>query len=100
MSILSHNDMKDNADNSLSFIKSVQNILDNCQSDIHGIGLFDQPQTDQCPICLLTMPPENNGVVAKTCCGKRICAGCNMKQVLYDFSKCHSWGKPYQFLVG
>ena len=39
--------------------------------------LFEEPPPpEECPICMLPLPYENNTVTFKSCCGKLICSGC------------------------
>ena len=37
----------------------------------------EPPPKDECPICLLPMPLDHEGVRYKECCGKVICIGCS-----------------------
>ena len=47
-----------------------------CQA-CKDIALFKQPsQTEDCPICFLTIPSLHTGSKYQTCCGKVICSGC------------------------
>ena len=38
--------------------------------------LFTEVEREECPICMLTLPLENNTKAFNPCCGKLICAGC------------------------
>ena len=46
-------------------------------AELHDIKLFKQPPPpEDCPICMLSLPPLHTGSKYKSCCGKRICSGC------------------------
>ena len=36
----------------------------------------DLPPTEECPICMLPLPPQTSWHSLMSCCGKTICAGC------------------------
>ena len=36
----------------------------------------DPPEREECPICLIRLPYDENGLVFHGCCGKVLCAGC------------------------
>ena len=46
-------------------------------AQLHDEALFKEPPPrGECPICFLTMPPNEGDVTYKSCCGKMICNGC------------------------
>ena len=46
-------------------------------AELFEIALFKQPPPpEDCPICLLRLPPTGSGRTYKTCCGELICRGC------------------------
>jgi len=45
-------------------------------AELHDEQLFKEVEREECPICMLPMPLENYTSSFKSCCGKRICAGC------------------------
>lgn len=46
-------------------------------AELHDEALFKQPpQEEDCPICMIPMPPLGSGHKYNTCCGKVICNGC------------------------
>ena len=55
----------------------------------------DPPEREECPICLIPLPYNEDGLVFHACCGKVVCFGCvhaNMKETIrsgnYSESKC------------
>ena len=44
----------------------------------------DHPDREECPICMLPMPFDEEQILFESCCGKRICLGCNYSQVKED----------------
>ena len=45
-------------------------------AELHDEALFkEHPPREECPICLLPLPDENQ-TTFKSCCGKLICCGC------------------------
>ena len=51
------------------------------------------PAREECPICLLPLPFDEDQLFYKGCCGKTICGGCFHDQVLVDVKD----GKPRSF---
>ena len=45
-------------------------------AELHDEQLFKEHPREECPICMLLLPYENDTVTFKSCCGKRICNGC------------------------
>ena len=46
-------------------------------AELHDEALFKQPPpSEDCPICMLPLPPLHTGYKYKVCCGKEICSGC------------------------
>jgi TPR repeat protein len=51
-------------------------------AELHDEALFSHPpKGDDCPICFLTLPALETGCVFLACCGKMICAGCDLAHV-------------------
>ena len=52
-------------------------------AELHDEALFKEyPRRDDCPICFLPLPLEEDQVTFHACCGKVVCAGC-----IYDIFK-------------
>jgi len=47
-------------------------------AELHDEQLFKEVEPEECPICFLPMPIDNNTSQFQTCCGKRICNGCKL----------------------
>ena len=45
-------------------------------AELRDEQLFKEVEREECPICLLPLPFENNASGFQFCCGKRICSGC------------------------
>ena len=45
-------------------------------AELYDEKLFKEVEPDECPICMLPLPFENNASTFMTCCGKTICSGC------------------------
>jgi hypothetical protein len=46
-------------------------------AELYDEKLFKQPPpAEDCPICILPLPPLHTGFKYRSCCGKRICSGC------------------------
>jgi len=45
-------------------------------AELHDEKLFKQPPSEDCPICMQTLPSLQSGSRFKLCCGKMICSGC------------------------
>ena len=46
-------------------------------AELHEEALFNQPPPkEDCPICMLLLPPLSTGYTYSSCCGKIICSGC------------------------
>jgi len=53
-------------------------------AELHDEQLFkDPPPPEECPICLLTMP-HTRLTMFETCCGKRICDGCEYAMAMSE----------------
>ena len=51
-------------------------------AELHDEALFkDLPPPEDCPICFLPLPLNNNESTFQSCCGKRICNGCRYAMV-------------------
>ena len=37
---------------------------------------WERPQQDECPLCMITLPPHESECLYLTCCGKTVCWGC------------------------
>ena len=46
----------------------------------------DHPESEECPICMIPLPIEENQIRFQTCCGKTLCCGCIHAQVKEDIS--------------
>ena len=47
------------------------------QAELHDEKLFKQPPPpEDCPICMLTLPPLQSASMYMACCGKLLCSGC------------------------
>jgi len=59
-------------------------LLSTAQEETKDIDLFapiNIEEREECPICLIPFPIENNEIIFKICCGKNICIGCVEKHV-------------------
>ena len=65
----------------------LDNLLTTSQKETIDIDLF-APITDreECPICMLPLPYDDNEITFMPCCGKHICSGCIHKGVLTDLA--------------
>ena len=45
-------------------------------AELYDEKLFTEVEREECPICMLTLPLENNTKAFNPCCGKLICSGC------------------------
>ena len=53
--------------------------------------LKDHPERPDCPICMLTLPPELHQVVYRICCGQTLCLGCMYAQEEEDAKSGKRW---------
>ena len=54
-------------------------------AELHDDYLFKQPPPpEDCPICMLSLPPLYTGYKYNSCCGKTICCGCIHAVALRD----------------
>ena len=51
-------------------------------AELHDEKLFKEAEPEECPICFLPMPIDNNTAQFQTCCGKRICNGCKLAMMM------------------
>ena len=63
-------------------LSKVATTLDNA-NDGEDDDLFNPPPKDECPLCFLSLPIEAVAELTTylTCCGKRICRGCHLKDM-------------------
>eukprot|EP00956_Cyclotella_meneghiniana_P020216 scaffold35373_cov62-Cyclotella_meneghiniana.AAC.4 len=46
-------------------------------AELFDMKLFEQPpEREDCPVCMLPMQYDDQGLIFMTCCGKMICDGC------------------------
>ena len=46
-------------------------------AELFDVKLFaDPPRREDCPICMIMLPPDGNEITYMPCCGKFICSGC------------------------
>jgi len=45
-------------------------------AELHDEKLFEQPPSEDCPICMIRLPSLISGSVYMNCCGKMVCRGC------------------------
>ena len=54
-------------------------------AELHDEKLFKQPPPNEdCPICMLPLPPLYSGSKYKSCCGTIICSGCIYAMLIRD----------------
>ena len=57
-------------------------------AELHEEALFkEHPPPEDCPICFLPLPFENNERTFKSCCGKLICNGCIYAMIEESFGR-------------
>jgi len=66
----------------------LNNLLSTTQAETADIDLFAPiPLREECPICMLPLPFDENEIAFMTCCGKNICCGCIDQNTLTDIIK-------------
>ena len=66
----------------------LDNLLSASQEETANIDLFAPiTEREECPICLIPLPINENEIRFKICCGKCICNGCDYKQQMNDKKK-------------
>ena len=66
----------------------LDNLLSAAQEETANIDLFAPiTEREECPICLIPLPLEENEIRFKICCGKCICKGCMYKHILTEMKK-------------
>ena len=56
--------------------------------ELHEEALFNQPPPkEDCPICMLLLPPLSTGYTYSSCCGKIICSGCIYAVAIRDMTE-------------
>ena len=66
----------------------LDNLLSTAQEETASIDLFAPIQErEECPICLIPFPINNNEAKFRLCCGKMICDGCMYKELCTDAEK-------------
>ena len=54
-------------------------------AELHDEKLFNRPPPkEDCPICMLPLPPLFTGSKYRSCCGKMICSGCIYAMMIRD----------------
>ena len=69
-------------------------------AELHDEKLFkDPPPNEECPICMLPLPPDTGQSVFMSCCGKVCCNGCiySMKMRTKGIDICAFCRTPYSF---
>jgi len=69
---------------SLELEARLNNLLSTAQSETADIDLFTPliiTEREECPICLIPLPIEEEENVFFPCCGKRICTGCTLRSI-------------------
>jgi len=73
----------------------LNNLLSTAQAETKNIDIFAaMPEREECPICMIPFPFEDNQSAFSPCCGKVICMGCTHKSFFIeamngdDESKC------------
>ena len=66
----------------------LDNLLSTAQEETKDIDLFAPiAEREECPICLIPLPFDENEIIFMPCCGKSICAGCRYKQSMTELGK-------------
>ena len=76
----------------------LDNLLSTAQAETADIDLFAPIiEREDCPICMIPLPINEDQNVFKACCGKSICMGCAIKHRLTDKDKKGaSWRDDYK----
>lgn len=73
---------------SLELEARLDNLLSTGQRKTANIDLFTPIQErEECPICMIPLPIEEDKIHFMVCCGKSICDGCIYKQIETDVEK-------------
>jgi len=60
----------------------LDNLLATAQEETKDIDLFAPlPEREECPICMIPLPIEEEENVFFPCCGKRLCTGCTLRSI-------------------
>ena len=66
-------------------LERLDNLLSIAQAETADIDIFAPiTEREECPICMLIIPLNENEIAFMNCCGKSICRGCTYKEVLTD----------------
>ena len=70
---------------SLELQARLDNLLATAQEETADTDLFAPiSEREECPICMIPLPIEDNEIRFMTCCGKSICIGCDYKQQMSE----------------
>ena len=70
---------------SLELEARLENLLSTGQKETANVSLFAPiPEREECPICMIPLPLEEDGITFMQCCGKTICCGCALKSMAAD----------------
>ena len=73
---------------SLELEARLDNLLSTAQAETADIDLFAPIQEkEECPICMIPLPIKEEEIRFMTCCGKKICDGCNYKHAVNHIKK-------------
>ena len=73
---------------SLELEARLDDLLSTAQEETKDIDLFAPiAEREECPICLLPLPIEEDEMIFEICCGKKICQGCTYKHMLTNLKK-------------
>ena len=68
---------------SLELEARLDNLLSTSQEEMANIDIFAPiTEREECPICLLSLPTEEDEIAFMPCCGKMICSGCVHKNII------------------
>ena len=66
----------------------LDNLLTTAQAETADIDIFAPlPEREECPICMIPLPLIDSEIRFMTCCGKSLCMGCTIKNILSDMKK-------------
>ena len=66
----------------------LNNLLATAQAETANIGLFAPiEEREECPICMIPQPIEEDEIRFMPCCGKNICQGCDFKHSINNIEK-------------
>lgn len=73
---------------SLELEARLDNLLATAQEETADIDLFAPlPEREECAICMIPLPLEEDEIKFMTCCGKTLCIGCSYKQSMNNIEK-------------